>query len=430
MIGTRMTITGLSLNHRVVPVELLERLVLSDSEACDVLRGLSGTPWVREALLLSTCNRVEAYVEASLTPDELRSRIAALLAPRADYTPGDLAELVEVRDESSAVEHLFRVACGLDSMAVGEDQIVAQVRGALRRADDFGTLGPALSRLGDAALATSKRARTETDIGRHGISLAHVGLELCREHLGRLTERTALVIGAGTVGSLAARLLAEHGAGRILVASRTEESATRVADSVGGTVVSLDGLPDALPACDVIVSAVGSPKPVLTADMLEQLPRTPGSPRFLLDLAMPRDIDPACRLLPETELTDLEVIGRRLARQRPTDDVAAATTVISQEVAVFLRRRREEAAGPLIKTMRSQAQELADAELARLQGRLAGLDSRQRAMVAGVVRQVVNKLLHGPTARAKELSAQTGGTAYMEALSLIFEPIKDEASQV
>jgi glutamyl-tRNA reductase len=425
----RMTITGVGLNHQAVPVELLERLILSTDEISDVLRGLLGFPGVREAFMLSTCNRVEAYIEASATPDELRSRVAALLAPRANLAPGELAELLAVSSESAAVEHLFRVVCGLDSMAVGEDQIVAQVRGALRHASASGTLGPMLSRLGDAALTTSKRARTETEIGRHGISLAHAGVALCREHLGSLTGRTALVIGAGTVGSLAARLLAEHGAGRILVASRTEASARRVADSVEGTIVSLEGLPDTIAECDVVVTAVGSPKPVLTASMLEPLPRAPGSPLFLLDLAMPRDIDPTCRLLPETVLADIEIIGRHLAERRPADDVAAATAVVAKETAAFLRRRREQVASPLISAMRSRVKVLVDAEVARLDGKLTSLDGRQRAVVADAVRQAMNRLIHGPTVRARELSAQPGGAVYLEALSQLFEPIGDGTSR-
>ncbi len=425
----RMTITGIGLNHRAVPVELLERLVLSTDEISDVLRGISGFPGVREAFMLSTCNRIEAYVEASVNPADLRPQVAALLAPRAGLAAEELTELLDVNDESAAVAHLFRVTCGLDSMAVGEDQIVAQVRGALRQADASGTLGPALRRLGNAALATSKRARTETEIGRHGISLAHAGLAVCREYLGSLSGRTALVIGAGTVGSLAARLLAKHEAGRILVASRTEESASRVAAAVGGTVVSLDGLPGTIVGCDVVVTAVGSPKPVLTASMLEQVSRGPGSPLFLLDLAMPRDIDPACRLLPEIELADIEMIGRRLALQRPADDVAGATAVVAQEAEAFLRGRREAAAVPLIGAMRTRVRELVDAELTRPNGKVAGLDGRQQAVVAGAVRQVMNTLIHGPTVRAKELSAQPGGAAYVEALLRLFEPVGDKAGQ-
>jgi glutamyl-tRNA reductase len=403
--------------------------MLSTDEISDVLRGLSRFRGVREAFMLSTCNRVEAYIEASATPDELRAQVAALFAPRANLAPAELAELLDVRDESAAVEHLFRVVCGLDSMAVGEDQIVAQIRSALRHASACETLGPMLSRLGDAALMTSKRARTETEIGRRGISLAHAGLALCREHLGSLTGRTALVIGAGTVGSLAARLLAEHGAGRILVASRTEASARRVATSVGGTIVALDGLRDTIGGCDVVITAVGSPKPVLTASMLEPVPRAPGSPLFLLDLAMPRDIDPACRLQPGTVLADIEIIGRHLAARRPADDVAAATAVVAEEAETFLRRRREDVASPLISAMRSRVKVLVEAEVARLDGKLTSLDVTQRALVAGAVRQAMNRLMHGPTVRAKELSAELGGGVYLEALSRLFEPIGDGASQ-
>jgi glutamyl-tRNA reductase len=422
MIGVTMAIIDAGLTHRTAPPELLERLLVPPEEIPDLLHKLHAMPRVREVLVISTCNRIEAYLESDETPAAVRIGVAEALAPRAAVPADEIEPLLTTGGEAHAVEHLFSVLCGLDSMAVGEDQIVAQFRAAVRLATGARTIGPVLTRLADAGLTTSKRARTETGIGRRGISLAHAGVALGSDHLGGLAGRTAVLIGSGTVGSLAARLLREHEVARIVVVSRTEANAHRLAAAVGGEVAQLPALPEVLAGCDLVVTAIGATAPVLSPSQLAPARLSAGHrPLFVLDLGMPRDVDPDCRHIPGVTVVDIETLGRHLAERELPDDVGHVRAVVAQEAAAFLARRRESAAVPLIGALRSRAQEAVDTELLRLHDRLSGLDDRQRAETAAAVQRVVSKLLHGPTVRAKELSAAPDGTVYIEALSRLFD---------
>ena len=423
-IGVTMTIIHVGMTHRTIPSELLERLLVPVQEIPVLLNELYGKPQVREVLALSTCNRIEVYVESTAPVAALRTAVAAAFGPRAGL-PGEAVEpLLVTSTDALAVEHLFSVMCGLDSMAVGEDQIVAQFRTAVRLATTGLTIGPVLTRLADAALRTSKRARTQTRIGRWGISLAQAGLTIGRDHLGGLAGRSAVLIGAGTVGSLVARSLRGDGVDRIVVISRTDANARRLAESVAGEAAPFTALPAALSAADIVVTAIGAPKPVLTADHLGPVR---DRPLFVLDLGMPRDVDPACRDVSGVRVVDIEALGRHLAARQLPDDVGQVRVVVAEETAAFMARHRQSAAVPFIGALRTHAQQVVDIELLQLHDRFPGLDDRLRAETAAVVRRVVSKLLHGPTVRAKELSAAPDGTVYIEALSRLFDLNPNEA---
>jgi glutamyl-tRNA reductase len=304
-------------------------------------------------------------------------------------------------------------------MAVGEDQIVAQIRAAARSAAAAGTSGPALTRLLDAALRVSKRARTHTRIGTMGISLARAGLDLARAGLGELTGRRAVVLGSGSAGALAVRLLAEAGMDRIGVAGRNAPAATRLAATVGGDVLRTDDVPAALGDTDLLVTATSCPVPVVLAEHVRPRHR----PLFVLDLGMPPDVEPAVGRLAGVTLVDVEALGRHLADRQLPDEVPRVRAIVAAGVAAYVGGLTDAAAAPVIGAMRAQVAQLAEAELLRLDGRLpGGLSERQRAETAAAVHRILRKFLHGPTVRARELSAEPDGRIYVEALSRLFDP--------
>jgi glutamyl-tRNA reductase len=414
-----MTITELGLTHKTVPTELLERVLPAQQDIPELLREIASVPGVREIVALSTCNRLEIYLSGTADEGETLTLLAGHLARRAGLPAAQVAELVATRQDGDAVEHLFVVLCGLDSMAVGEEQIVAQFREAIRSSAAAGTLGPVLSRLADAALGVSKRVRSETDIGRRGISLAHAGVALAEDYLDGLGGRRALLIGAGTVANLAVRLLTERDIGHVVVASRTIANATRLADTVGGSAIALNRIADALGDADLVVTAIGADKPVLSQAMLA--PARSDRPLFVLDLGMPRDVEADIAELPGVELVGLAALGKHLAAQDLPDDIGHAAEMIAEETAAFLLKQRELAAVPVIGALRSHAKEVVERELVRLNEKLPGLDDKQRAETAATVQRVVSKLLHLPTVRVKELSADEDGGVYLDALSRLFD---------
>jgi glutamyl-tRNA reductase len=416
-----MAITNVSLTHKTGPIELLEQVVASVPVG-QLLRRLHAEPLLDESMVLSTCNRVEVYAR-TVDHGGAAAAIVDLLAGQAGLPAGAIREAVVVRDTLQGVEHLLTVACGLDSMAVGEEQIVSQVRHALREAQAARTIGPVLSGLAHAALRTSKRARTETRVGTAGISLAQFGIRMAAQTLGDLAGRTALLLGSGTVATLAGRLLEKEGVGRILVSARRPDRAARLAEAIGGgEVVDPAALPAALAECDIVVAATAAAELVLTADQLRgPRDRAGHRPLFILDLAMPRDVDPDSRGIAGVTLVDLDELGRRLPDGGTLADVAQVRAIVAEETAAYLARRGEASVTPLITKLHAQLRDHVEAELARLYHRLPGLGERERAATAAAMHRVAGRLLHTPTVRAKELSASTGGRVYLEALSQLFD---------
>jgi glutamyl-tRNA reductase len=323
---------------------------------------------------------------------------------------------------------LFSVACGLDSMAVGEDQIVAQIKDAARAARAAGTTGPAVSGLIDAALRASKRARTQTTISTEGISLARAGLDLAAGHLGGLAARHAVVLGTGSMGKLAARLLRQAGVGRLGVASRSPERAAEVAATVRGRPLVTSDVPATLADTDILVTATGSAVPVLCAEPVRAA-RDPaaGRPLFVLDLGMPPNVEPAVGHLAGVTLVDLAALGRHLADRHVPGQVPQVRAIVAAEAAAYMDRQDQAAAAPVIAAMHAQIRQLADAELARLHDRLPGLSEQQRAETAATVHRILRKVLHQPTVRAKEFSAGPDGPLYLDALRQLFDLGTSEA---
>ena len=417
-----MTIVNVGVSHRIAPAEVLEKLAVPSAQRGSVLARLHAVPSVDEVVVLSTCNRVEVYAAAHGPAGPVSRAVADLLAAHGRVEVGEVLRSVRIRVGGAAAEHLFSVACGLDSMAVGEDQIVAQIKDAARAAAAAGTTGPVITGLMDAALRASKRARTQTTISTEGISLARTGLDLADAHLGGLAGRDAVVLGTGSMGKLAARLLREAGVGLLSVASRSQARAAEVAAAVHGRHLRASDMPAALAGADILITATGATAPVVLAGQVRAARAQAGRrPLFVLDLGMPPDVDPAVGRLAGVTLIDLTALGRHLADRAVPDQIPLVRAIVAAEAAAYIDRQDQAAAAPVIAAMHAQIRQLADAELDRLHDRLPDLSEHQRAETVATVHRILRKILHQPTVRAKEFSTGPNGPVYLDALRQLFD---------
>ena len=423
-----MSVLVVGLSHNSAPVATLERAAVSGDTLTKLLRDLVQAEPVAEAFVISTCNRVEVYADV----DRFHAGVTAiceLLARHAGVPSPELTPHLYVHYEERAVSHLLTVAAGLDSMVVGEDQILGQVRSAVKLAAEHGTAGRVLGELGRLALRTGKRARAETAIGRAGLSLLSAAVELAAGRSGTdaLAGRRVLIVGAGSMSGLAAATAARSGAASIAVANRTKEHAERVAASVGTAATMVSGLADlpaALAAADVVISCTGAAGPVITLDVASAAlaARTGAGPLVIMDLAMPRDVEPGVADLPGAVLIGMDQL-REHASAIAGDDVAAVRAILEAELAGYQSAMDAARVAPTVVALRAKAAKVVDAELARLAGRLSADDLSGHALdeIAQTVRRVVDKLLHAPTVRVKELAGSPGGEEYAAALRVLFD---------
>jgi glutamyl-tRNA reductase len=416
-----MSILVVGLSHRSTPVTLLERVVPAPETLDKFLADAVSCPHVAAAAVLSTCNRVEVYAEVERFHGGVEE-LAELLARESGLSAADLTPHLYVRYEDGAVSHLFSVACGLDSMVIGETQILGQVKAALRTAQDAETIGSTLNTVFQHALRVGKRAHTETDLGSAGRSVVTAALEQAARTLGDLSRRRALVIGAGSMAALAATTLYRDFAASVVVANRTPERAHRLAGNVEGQAVGMDDLAAELSAADIVVSCTGAVGTVLPAAALAAaLAERPERQIVVCDLAMPRDVEPAAADLPGVTLVDLATLaGTQGTGTGSPVDIDAVRAIVAAEVAVFGTNQRATTVTPTVVALRSMAADVVDSELSRLAQRMPDLDEDARSEVAWTVRRVVDKLLHVPTIRVKELAERTVETSYTEALRELF----------
>ena len=449
-----MSVLVVGLSYKSAPVATLERAVVGGDALTKLLRDVSQAGNVAGAFVVSTCNRVEVYAEVDKFHGGVTS-ISELLARHSGLPLSELTPHLYVHYEDRAVQHLLAVACGLESLVVGESQILGQVRQSLGLAREQGTLSRILGDLGALALRTAKRAHAETGIDRAGANVVGVGIGLAAEHLPApvdpavpLRGRAVLVIGAGSMSSLAANTAARMGAFRMVVANRTPDRARRLAAAVSGTTADLDDMPGLLAAADLVISCTGSAGLVISADdvtrALRLRPGRPGDgnvaergeaagggeparraghPLVLLDLALPRDVEEAAGRLPGVSLVSLATFGEAGDAGQVTlrGDVAAVRAIVAEEFDARVSAEHAARVAPTVVALRAKAAEVVDAEIARLAGRLNTLDARTHSEVARAMRRVVDKLLHSPTVRVKELAGSPGGDSYENALRVLFD---------
>jgi glutamyl-tRNA reductase len=426
-----MSILVVGLSYSTAPVATLERVVLTSDARVKLLHDVRSAADVAGCLIVNTCNRVEIYADVSKF-HSATAAICELLARHSGVPAGELTPCLYVHYEDRAVQHLLAVACGLDSMVVGESQILGQVRQALTLAREQSTLDRALSQLSALALRTGKRAHAETGIDQAGANLLSVGLTAAAAEFAPapaaagaplLAGRSVLVVGAGSMSALAVAGTSRAGATGIVVANRTAAAARRLAGPVGGTPADLADLPGLMAAADLVVSCTGAPGAVITTAMVARAQSRRGrpGPLVLLDLALPRDVEPGTAGLPGVAVVDLETLAASGVGGGRDADVAAVRGILAQEFEAYLSAGRAAAVAPTVVALREKAAQVVDAELARLEGRLGGLDPQVSREVARSMQRITDKLLHAPTVRVKELAGVPGGESYAAMLRVLFD---------
>jgi len=399
-------------------VHLLERVALDREGVAKLVEDAAACSHVAEATVIATCNRLEVYAEVDRFHGSVEE-LSRLIVERAGGSTEALLPHLYVHYDDGAVSHLFQVAAGLDSMAVGEGQILGQTRDALRVGQEHGTVGPALNVLFQQALRVGKRARAETDIDSAAPTLVTAALARAYGRTGDLSGRRVLVVGAGSMAGLATATVSRAGAATLVVANRSLERAVRLAAEYDARPAPLEDLGVELGRADVVIACAGARGLLVTSGMVAAA-RTDERPMVLIDLALPHDIDPAVGRLPGVTLVNLAELAAELHESEAGREVLEVRRIVTQEVAAFLGARRQASVTPTVVALRSMATAVVEAEMERLEHRLPGLDEAARAEVLHAVRRVADKLLHEPTVRVKELANETGAISYAAALAELF----------
>jgi len=430
---------SLGVSHKTAPVEVRERVALNEREAERLLTELTARDEVQEAVAISTCNRTEFYL-VTTDPVQAEADLLASLATRAAIRPTELAGVVYTPRNCDAARQLYRVASGLESMIIGEAEIQGQVRHAYDIALAAGTTGPLTSRLFRAALEAGKRVRTQTAIGRERVSVSTVAVELAREVVGDLAARSVVVVGAGETSERTARALAAQGVTTIFIANRHADRARALAERFGGTVGALEELPARLEDADIVVASTSSPHPIVTAEDLELVMRARDGRRLMLvDIAVPRDIEPECADLPGVVLYDIDDLQAVVARNLEVraGERAKAEAVVEEEIQRFASWMAQLDVVPTIAALREHGAGIVDQVLAENVGRWESASPRDLARIEAVARAVMQRLLHEPTLRLKT-SDEIGGHGRQQLLRELFgleeglspaEPVPDPPAE-
>ncbi len=413
-----MTIKLIGVNHKTAPIALRERIAIGRDELADTTRALAATPGVTECMIVSTCNRVELL---AVTENE-ETQVAAFLSRQFGIDAEVLAPHLYAYHDKEAVSHLFRMAASLDSMVVGEPQILGQVKEAFAVARAAGAVSAQLEYLLQSAFAAAKKARSETGIGSNSVSIASVAVDLARKIFGSLQGRTVFLVGAGKMSELAARHLLQQGAGAILVSNRTAERARRMAEEIQGPiipqVIDFGQLYEAAGRADIVISSTGAPHPIFRPEHGHAfMHQRRNRPMFFIDIAVPRDVDPEMNKLDGIfvyDIDDLQQVAAAHMQERSRQAVDAEA-LIAAEVERFHQRQRTVNAAPAIVALQKKAEEIRVAEIHRIHSRLGTLTQEQLAAVEALTRGLVNKFLHPPMQALKQ-AAREGNSARLDAL--------------
>jgi len=418
-----VSVVVIGLNHRTMPLDLFERMTVDGARLPKALHDLSGREHVGEVVVLSTCNRTEVYAIAERFHGAYAD-VRNFLSELAFVAPDAFADHLYVHYDAEAERHLFSVAAGLDSAVIGESEILGQVRTAWEKAGEEATAGPVLNLLFRHALETGKRARTDTGIARGTASVSHAAVEMAAERLGDLGDKRVLILGAGDMAEGMATALQGAGVQDVLVANRTWRKARELAHRIGGQAVRLSDLSPALLEVDVLLTSTGATVPVVEHDdFAPVMAERAGRPLLIVDIAVPRDVDPSVGELAGVTLLDINDL-RRFAQagiERRSHELAAVEAIVDEELARFRSASSARTAAPLVGALHGWADQVRAAELDRFDARLQDLDPRQRAAVEALTRGLVAKLVHGPTVALKDNAGSPTGERLAEALRQLFD---------
>jgi glutamyl-tRNA reductase len=421
----------LGVSHRTAPVDLRERLDFSSRDLSAAASAIAAKPSMSEAVVLSTCNRSELYV-ATTDPVCAREELVSFISEYHHVSPPAFQPHLFALENSAAVAHLFRVAAGLDSLVVGEPQILGQVKEAYQTSAANRCAGPVLSNAFRWSFGVGKRVRTETALGEGAVSVSYAAVALARKIFGRLTGRRVLVVGAGEISSLTAQHLRSHGVGEIVITSRTHAHAEELAAAVAGLAVPWEGMTNALGSADIVITATGSQRPIITRAQLEAAQgHRRGAPIFIIDIAVPRDVDPTVGEIEQVFLynvDDLQIIVEENLSRRAAE-VERAESIVNDEVTKFMAWQRSRSAVPTVVALRQRFESIRRSELQRLEGKLGALTPDARARVEDVTRLIVEKLLLEPTEQLKALPDEETQAAYTEAVNRLFRLQDEDTSE-
>ena len=423
-----MSVLVVGISHKTAPVALLERVALDPDGVNKLIHDVLACEHVTEATVIATCNRLEIYADVDRFHGSVED-VSGLLVDKAGESTEAILPHLYVHYDDGAVSHLFHVAAGLDSMALGEGQILGQTRNALRRGQEQGTVGPALNVLFQQALRVGKRSRAETDIDLAAPSLVRAALDRVEGALGGVAGKRVLILGAGSMAGLATATVTKAGAAEITVVNRTATNAERLAREYSARSAPLADLAVELGRADLVIACTGA-SGILVTSATVQAARPSGEPLAIIDLALPHDVEPEVGDLPGITLISLADLADELRDSDAGREVEGVRRIVGQEVTAFLSARRQASVTPTVVALRSMATAVVEAEMERLVTRLPDLDEAARAEVLQSVRRVADKLLHQPTVRVKELANETGAVSYAAALAELFSLDPDAVDAV
>lgn len=418
-----MHLVLIGLSHKTAPVEVREKLAFPEDRIDEALQNLTSEPSIDEAVILSTCNRTEIYTLAN-DPHKAPDEITGFFADFHNMAPNDLNGYLYKKRELEVAEHAFMVSASLDSMIIGEGQILGQVKQAYGRSLECRTAGRVLNRLFKEALTLGKKVRTDTDIGESAVSISYAAVELAKRLFGELTNKSVLLVGAGKMSELTAKHLASNGIQRVLVTNRTFQRAEEMAQKFDGEALPFDQLSSSLAQADIIISSTGAPGIVIPKDqMVEAMRERRNKPVFLIDIAVPRDIDPEINNLYNAYLYDIDdlqgVVETNLAERQK--EAEKALGMINENLASFSKWTATLEVVPTITALRNKADQIRQGELKKAVAMLGNnVDQSQVDTMNAMAQAIINKLLHEPTVKIKELAGEKKGYAYTESLKELF----------
>ena len=425
-----MQLLLVGVSHRTAPIELRERLDFSAGGVDRALTALAASAAHAEATIVSTCNRVEIYVGCD-DPNVARAAIEQFLSDFHGIPCDQLTEHLYAKTGRDAVTHLFRVASGLDSLVMGEPQVLGQVKDAFSVASQMGSTGSLLNKLFHSAFAAGKRVRSETALSEGAVSVSYAAVALARKIFGNLTGRTVLVVGAGEMGKLTAIHMQSQGIGRLIVTSRTAQHASALAQSIGGIAMSWDALNTALEEADILITATGASVPIVSRALVAQTMKARRQrPLFIIDIAVPRDVESDAGELEEVflyNIDDLQTVVQENLSKRGTE-ASEAEKIVAQEVVKFVGWLNSRGAVPTVVALRHRFEAIRQAELRRLEPKLSSLPPEARARVDEITRLIVEKLLINPTEQLKSISDADTAAAYSDALNRLFHLTTEEST--